>query len=282
MSSEAGSPVSLQGQDTNSLLNGMGDYLVRTASVWAKLTKNLAAGDHIEQAVHDAHLRAAQDTRFSDTLSIAALDVDLTKLRKIQNLTAQYSRDVQAIWYTEMPDHDSSLESHAAVSPFYNMRPLSIQHTFQSSMMTHTDSKPRTWCGIPPTANGVENGGTIDDDSGSDGSDDEDDGLFQGLNLDSLKSRGKGQHYCPKMHNCTKGGVDDNGRLVAFVRNSAYLQHCNKHIKPWRCEKPYCPNPPKKRKFARRDGLERHQTSVSHKPPGARSPKVAKVRKDMM
>lgn len=43
-----------------------------------------------------------------------------------------------------------------------------------------------------------------------------------------------------------------------------YSQHCNKHRKPYRCNLDGCPNPVKKRRFARRDGLERHQRMVAH------------------
>lgn len=49
--------------------------------------------------------------------------------------------------------------------------------------------------------------------------------------------------------------------MVADLRDR---QHWNKHEKPYLCNLPGCPNPPKKRKFARRDGLERHQRTVRH------------------
>lgn len=81
---EAMSPdpaMPLQGQDPSSALNGVGDYLVRTASMWSRFTENLAVGDHVERAVGEAHIRAAHDTRFSDMSDIAALDIDLNKLR---------------------------------------------------------------------------------------------------------------------------------------------------------------------------------------------------------
>ncbi|KAL6897181.1 hypothetical protein GGI43DRAFT_109947 [Trichoderma evansii] len=91
-----------------------------------------------------------------------------------------------------------------------------------------------------------------------------DDGLFAGINLKALKQRGKGKYYCPRGHRCDKGGVDKSGNLILFDRNSSFAQHCNKHRKPWRCDVPGCPNPPKKRRFARRDGLERHKATVKH------------------
>ena len=136
----------------------------------------------------------------------------------------------------------------------------------------------------------------------SDESDDSDDELFPEIDMEALRQRGKGNYSCPKSYQCKKGGVDKEGNLVIFDRNSSFAyvvtadpiqrkhlrdavwrpcprqrhaiclrlltkqnrQHCNKHRKPWRCDIPGCPNPPKKRRFARRDGLERHKTTVKH------------------
>jgi hypothetical protein len=101
--------------------------------------------------------------------------------------------------------------------------------------------------------------------TGSDDSDsDDDDEQFQQIDMNALRQRGRGSYYCPKGIRCEKGGVDDDGNLKRFDRNSSFIQHCNKHRKPWRCELPGCPNPPKKRKFARRDGLIRHKNHVKH------------------
>lgn len=40
--------------------------------------------------------------------------------------------------------------------------------------------------------------------------------------LDQLKSRGKGRYTCPHGLECTKGGVQTNGELTVFERNSAF------------------------------------------------------------
>ncbi|KAG6092450.1 hypothetical protein E4U30_005403 [Claviceps sp. LM220 group G6] len=100
--------------------------------------------------------------------------------------------------------------------------------------------------------------------SDDDDDDDEEDEQFQSIDMNALRQRGKGVYYCPKGVKCDKGGVDKDGNLVVFDRNSSFAQHCNKHRKPWRCDVPGCPNPPKKRRFARRDGLERHKATVKH------------------
>jgi hypothetical protein len=87
---------------------------------------------------------------------------------------------------------------------------------------------------------------------------------FANYNLDPWKRRGKdGKNYCPRGLECKKGGVVD-GKLVLFERNSAYIQHCNKHKRPFVCQLEGCPNPVQRRNFARADGLRRHQELVSH------------------
>ena len=40
--------------------------------------------------------------------------------------------------------------------------------------------------------------------------------------IEELKPRGKGQYLCPEGLSCTKGGVQADGTLVVFERNSAF------------------------------------------------------------
>ena len=40
--------------------------------------------------------------------------------------------------------------------------------------------------------------------------------------LNSLSSRGKGRYFCPCGINCKKGGVEADGTLKLFERNSAF------------------------------------------------------------
>lgn len=51
-----------------------------------------------------------------------------------------------------------------------------------------------------------------------------------------------------------------------------HRQHRAKHLRPWTCNAPNCTNPEDKRRFARRDGLQRHQDAKGH-------PKVASEHK---
>ena len=58
--------------------------------------------------------------------------------------------------------------------------------------------------------------------SGSDDSEEDEDEQFAKIDMDALKQRGKGSHYCPLGHRCDKGGVDKAGNLVLFDRNSSF------------------------------------------------------------
>lgn len=56
----------------------------------------------------------------------------------------------------------------------------------------------------------------------SDESDDSDDELFPEIDMEALRQRGKGNYTCPKSYQCKKGGVDKEGNLVVFDRNSSF------------------------------------------------------------
>jgi hypothetical protein len=76
-----------------------------------------------------------------------------------------------------------------------------------------------------------------------------------------LSDRGKGSYTCKMGRNCDKGGVNPDGSLVVFERNSDYRSHVSKHSKPFKCKLPGCPNV---KGFARQDQLKRHQSKVPH------------------
>ena len=76
-----------------------------------------------------------------------------------------------------------------------------------------------------------------------------------------FKSRGSGHHTCPQGLSCTKGGVNAEGVLLVFERNSAFRAHLEKHEKTYRCDIPGCTNT---KGFARIDQLRRHKETVRH------------------
>ncbi|KAL7938628.1 hypothetical protein V8C35DRAFT_83212 [Trichoderma chlorosporum] len=143
------------------------------------------------------------------------------------------------------------------------MAPLSMEASATASESPPTPPPPESPVSVAtPASDATVIGLNPPEQDESDDYSDENE--FAGINMKALKQRGKGKYYCPRGHYCDKGGVDKHGNLILFDRNSSFAQHCNKHRKPWRCDVPGCPNPPKKRRFARRDGLERHKATVKH------------------
>lgn len=55
--------------------------MARTASIWAMLTENLMSGDHLEKAAMDVLMGAEEQSNLADITKVAALDIDVDKLR---------------------------------------------------------------------------------------------------------------------------------------------------------------------------------------------------------
>ncbi|PHH84205.1 hypothetical protein CDD83_2323 [Cordyceps sp. RAO-2017] len=242
------------------LLNEMGDYFCRTAMTWAYLTESLLKGPHLEQATYRAHERSRTDSGMSDLSEVTRIDIDITRLRKIRDMAFDFSQQIQTTWRPQTPMMSSPPGMQTSISPFCDARLSSVSN---KSMSVSSDGDQRSFKArklLPDSHVQLH----TDVGHRSDESDDTDDELFLEIDMEALRQRGKGSYSCPKGFHCKKGGVDKEGNLVIFDRNSSFAQHCNKHRKPWRCDIPGCPNPPKKRRFARRDGLERHKTTVKH------------------
>ncbi|OAQ96189.1 hypothetical protein LLEC1_02266 [Akanthomyces lecanii] len=254
----------LLSEESATLLRELGDYFTRTAQMWSTMTHNLLQGPHIDQISIDVNTRSDSQTSLTNLTTSAAVDVELDRLQKIRDLTAKFSQDVQAVWRPDAGGLSSSSPSQVARSgqiPLANILcPAPAQDThFIGHGHPANDSFSSTLAGGMTEQMDLGN----EDDSESDTGDEE---LFSVVNMEALKQRGKGSHVCPKGLRCDKGGVDKDGNVIVFDRNSSFAQHCNKHRKPWVCELPHCPNTPKKRRFARRDGLERHKATVKHEP----------------
>ncbi|PHH62489.1 hypothetical protein CDD81_7062 [Ophiocordyceps australis] len=267
------------------MLNDMGDYFSRTAMLWACLADRLIKGPELEEANYMAHERSRAGSGMSDLSEVARVDVDISRLRKIRDLSIEFSRQVQSTWRPQTNMLSSQPVLHTApVSPFCDAKLSSIPgglgnngsmpicldngdpRAFKSRKLLpdshvqihhhaiHSHNHHGHSLHHPPDLGGHR----------SEDSEESDDDIFMEIDMDALRQRGKGNYSCPKAYKCKKGGVDKDGSLVKFDRNSSFAQHCNKHRKPWRCDVPGCPNPPKKRRFARRDGLERHKATVKH------------------
>ncbi|KAI1025906.1 hypothetical protein LB503_006925 [Fusarium chuoi] len=254
-------------EQRQNIINDVGEYLTQTAQMWLSLTDKLVTGPHVASAAEEAHELSYNKTHMADLQPMATMDMNISKLGKIRDLAAKFSEDVQEVWRrTPEPGGVLSAPTYHTVSSFPTIKsePSGWSRSFSggNTMDGGARESQRAMLASRSTDDAPSPGGnlSISEDSG-----DDEDEQFSKIDMDALKQRGKGSYYCPLGHRCDKGGVDKEGRLVVFDRNSSFAQHCNKHRKPWRCDVPGCPNPPKKRKFARRDGLERHKLTVKHR-----------------
>ncbi|KPM44428.1 hypothetical protein AK830_g2120 [Neonectria ditissima] len=83
---------------TKTLVSDIGESLSQAALAWAQLTDALVESRQVHQAVVDAHENARARSHMSDLSAVVSMDVDLSKLSKIRDLTAQFSRDVYDVW----------------------------------------------------------------------------------------------------------------------------------------------------------------------------------------
>ena len=144
--------------------------------------------------------------------------------RKIRDLSFQFSRDVLEAWrpQTSIMNCDDSVFMQHSISPFCDAK-----MSFSESMSFSSGGDATQFSSNKHLAPGKNhmgrtsldhNGGDI---TGSDESSDDDE-QFQSIDMEALRQRGKGVYLCPKGHRCDKGGVDKDGNLVIFDRNSSF------------------------------------------------------------
>ncbi|OAA70501.1 hypothetical protein ISF_02475 [Cordyceps fumosorosea ARSEF 2679] len=212
-------PGPLLSEASATLLRELGDYFTRTAQMWSTMTHNLLQGPHIDQISRDVNVRSATETRLADLSTIAAVDVELGRLRKIRDLTAKFSKDVQAVWRPEESVPDPSSSSQAERGGQFPLAATTLSSPSQDARFipsSHTDGDS-----FNTLAGGMAEQMDLgkEDDSDSDSGDEE---LFSSINMDALKQRGKGTYMCPKGTKCDKGGVDRDGKVIIFDRNSSF------------------------------------------------------------
>ncbi|KJZ78616.1 hypothetical protein HIM_02007 [Hirsutella minnesotensis 3608] len=216
---DATTPPPSAGSSGDFLLNDMGDYFCRTAVLWAYLTDQLLKGPHLEQAAYHAHERSRTDTGMSDLSEVARLDMDITRLRKIRDMTVEFSHKIQSTWRPRPQVMRSPPGIQAPpISPFCDARLSTVSN---KSMSVSSDGDPRSF----KTRKLLPDGHIqMQTDMGhrSDESDESDDDMFLEIDMEALRQRGKGTYSCPKAYQCKKGGVDKEGNLVVFDRNSSF------------------------------------------------------------
>lgn len=139
---------------------------------------------------------------------------------KIRDLTAKFSQEVQAVWRPEGGILDRSLPGQAprpGQLPLANFVPTAPSQDAHFVGHSHpANDNLNTLTG--GMAEQMDLGHDEDSDSESDG----DEELFAGIDMDALKQRGKGTYVCPKGKRCDKGGVDKDGNVIVFDRNSSF------------------------------------------------------------
>ncbi|TFB07766.1 hypothetical protein CCMA1212_000571 [Trichoderma ghanense] len=268
-------------QDVAALVTEMGDYLARTAMIWSCLIQSLIQGPHIDLVTLQILQKSKTDTRVADLSASVSMDVTLSRLRKMRDLAEQYSRDVQAVWrigghrrpslscsraspasHDGTPSVAPSPPSKAAERRETAAKPLLISTPMvtiptaaaaaaaaaaSASVATSESAATPRAAESPisvatPASDATPTAATpIEQDDSDDYSDEN---QFAGINMKALKQRGKGKYYCPRGHHCDKGGVDKQGNLVLFDRNSSFAYVVIfPHPAAWRRVVQLCPVP---------------------------------------
>ncbi|ODA82234.1 hypothetical protein RJ55_00741 [Drechmeria coniospora] len=211
-------PQPFSSSNSRDLLIEMGDYFSRTAVMWGYLTDNLLNAPNLAQAAIKAHERSRTDSGMSDLSEIAQIDLDTTRLRKIRDLGLEFSRQVQATWRPQSPLANVPPGIPVpSISPYCETKsPMSSKSL---SMVRDGERRAVKARKLLPDRNSQAH---VNVAQKSPDSDDSEDDMFPHINMEALRQRGKGSYSCPKSYQCRKGGVDRDGNLVIFDRNSSF------------------------------------------------------------
>jgi hypothetical protein len=182
--------------------------------VLSQISASLTNGPHISDYIESYIKSVTKDDDFSDTSVVTFLDQKLRLLQygpwnhsqtmliliEARNLSTEpdrVSNTCEEIW-SSRPLHQPGwkLPSHAQL----HCQPATPAGSYftPGSRPLHQGAMPDTYAptyaGRPATHSDSKN----------------------------LSSRGKGKHVCHYGHNCDKGGVQPDGSLVVFERNSAF------------------------------------------------------------
>ncbi|KAF4468785.1 hypothetical protein FALBO_4321 [Fusarium albosuccineum] len=208
-------------EQARNLISEMGDYLTQTAQMWCSLTDKLVQGPHVASAAEEAHEQSFAKNHMSDLEPMAAMDMNISKLGKIRDLTEKFSRDVQEIW-RRRPEPGSvvSAPTYQTASSFTAIK--SEQAAWNPPSVLGNDVDPRVHSGqkmllTSQIADGHPS--PVANASASDDSEEDEDEQFSKIDMEALKQRGKGSYYCPLGHRCDKGGVDKEGNTATSIEN---------------------------------------------------------------
>lgn len=144
-------------------------------------------------------------------MGLRANSICFLEYRKIRDLSVKFSREVQEVWRPQSAERDGdSGFTHINVSPFYVTKLPSMSEGL--SVVGDDDTLQFTSHRRLPDKSQLKS-------KTNDPSDDE---LFQSIDMDALRRRGRGRYVCLKGRQCDKGGVDKDGNVVVFDRNSVF------------------------------------------------------------
>lgn len=141
---------------------------------------------------------------------------------KIRELAEKFSEDVQEVWRRKPAGMVS--EPNWQTAPLLPAIKSEHGNWFQqagraSDMDAGARGNQRNPVASQSTEDTASPGGNA---SSSEDSGEDEDEQFSKIDMDALKQRGKGSYYCPLGLRCDKGGVDKDGKLVLFDRNSSF------------------------------------------------------------
>ncbi|KAJ4263850.1 hypothetical protein NW762_005886 [Fusarium torreyae] len=210
-------------EQRQNIISDVGEYLAQTAQMWLSLTDRLVQGPHVTLAAEEAHEQSFNKTHMADLRPMATMDMNISKLGKIRDLAEKFSQDVQEVWRRKPePGVVVSAPSYQTASSVPTIK--SEQGVWNQPSVVKDDvdagarSSQRTLLASQITDLSSPGGNASD----SDDSEEDEDEQFSKIDMEALKQRGKGSYYCPLGLRCDKGGVDKEGQLVLFDRNSSF------------------------------------------------------------
>ncbi|KAB8336716.1 hypothetical protein FH972_021025 [Carpinus fangiana] len=200
--------------DSQCLLIRSGEFVVHAASLLAAIASNLASGRHVAGYTESILQEMDEANDFSDMTSLDQMHAKHVYLKSLAATLDEAARTVRHTWEHRL-QYVSTPTLHGGTEFFsqWAHQPGQSNVPPHSALLPQGSHDPSLNLGTPETFG-----------SGSPC-------ISETVHelLDTLTARGTGTYHCPYNAGCLKGGVDDQGSLVLFVRNSAF-RYLNKPL----------------------------------------------------
>ncbi|KAK3342136.1 hypothetical protein B0T25DRAFT_359878 [Lasiosphaeria hispida] len=243
------------------------EFLTRATNLLAQIANDIAHGREIDDYVERRIQIMDESDGFSDIdATLVELDRKHSFVKSIARKLDQISSGSTTEWQQIDPKGTPKPSTNAAEEPSIfddlvtGVTPLSIDPL----SLSPPDQLELPLAGSAPFISLVAAPDPLDETDDEEQLEGNGPGQTQeaitGL-IDSLSARGKGRHTCPYGSGCKKGGLEADGSIRLFERNSAFKTHLQKHLRMHLCNLPGCKNT---KGFVRIDQLTRHQQTVPH------------------